>query len=209
MASSTQVSGIQRRIAGYPAASYRFDLLVAVLCVFFLCGLFLDGWAHNSGRVDNSFFTPWHAVLYSSYGLVGLTLVGTQFANTLKGHAWTRALPRGYGLGLVGVLLFGFGGGFDFVWHDLFGFEADIQALLSPAHLLLATGACCCHRRFHVPVDAQRQTRRWKPLLPALISICVFIVMTFFMQYSHYLGSPAHSPPIPVSGATRTCSTST
>src|SRR5690349_11312671 len=139
--SSVQASNVRRRIESYPASNFKLDLLVSVLTFYFLCGLFLDGWAHNHGRVDNTFLTPWHAVLYSGFGLVGAVFVGTQFMNVLKGHIWTRALPKGYGIGLLGIVLFGFGGGFDFVWHSIFGFEANIQALLSPAHLLLATGA--------------------------------------------------------------------
>jgi hypothetical protein len=35
--------------------------------VWFVAGLYLDGWAHNHGKVDNTFFTPWHAVFYSGY----------------------------------------------------------------------------------------------------------------------------------------------
>jgi hypothetical protein len=44
-------------------------------------------------------------------------------------------------LSLLGFMIFALGGGVDFAWHTLFGFEADEEALLSPAHLLLATGA--------------------------------------------------------------------
>src|SRR5258708_5553632 len=31
-------------------------------------GVYLDGWAHQHGKVDDTFFTAWHAVLYSGYG---------------------------------------------------------------------------------------------------------------------------------------------
>jgi hypothetical protein len=33
-------------------------------------GIFLDGWAHAHGRVDESLFTPWHAVLAGIAGLL-------------------------------------------------------------------------------------------------------------------------------------------
>src|SRR4029077_1895831 len=39
-------------------ASRRFDGLVAVLSAVFIGGLYLDGWAHVHGHVDQSFFTP-------------------------------------------------------------------------------------------------------------------------------------------------------
>jgi hypothetical protein len=48
-----------------------------------------------------------------------------------------KALPTGYGLSLVGCLLFGVGGVLDLIWHLLFGIELTISALLSPTHILL------------------------------------------------------------------------
>jgi hypothetical protein len=38
-----------------------FDWVMMSLSLLFLGGLYLDGWAHNHGRVDDSFFTIWHA----------------------------------------------------------------------------------------------------------------------------------------------------
>jgi len=43
-------------------------------------------------------------------------------------------------LSLLGVAIFGLSGGVDFLWHSLFGFEVDTEALLSPTHLSLAIG---------------------------------------------------------------------
>jgi hypothetical protein len=31
-----------------------------------ILGLFLDGWAHSHGKPE-SFFSPWHGVLYSGF----------------------------------------------------------------------------------------------------------------------------------------------
>ncbi len=53
------------------ASSLRLDLLMGVLGMVFVGGLYLDGWAHAHGMVDKTFFTPWHAVLYSAYALSG------------------------------------------------------------------------------------------------------------------------------------------
>ena len=39
--------------------------------------------------------------------------------------------------GVVGLLV---GGGLDFVWHGIFGFEHQLDLLLSPPHLFLLTG---------------------------------------------------------------------
>lgn len=48
-------------------------------------------------------------------------------------------LPHGYGLSLIGAGLFLAAGLADLVWHELFGIENDVDALLSPTHLALAT----------------------------------------------------------------------
>lgn len=181
----------QARLSGYPADSIRFDWLMAALSALFVIGLHLDGWAHNHGEVDNAFLTPWHAILYGSYALVGLALVVTQFRNVMRGHSFLQALPRGYSLALIGVILFGFGGGFDFVWHSVFGFEANLEALVSPAHLLLASGAFLF---LTAPLRAawyRKESTGWRDLFPAVASLTlIFALFTFFTQYAHYLNDP-------------------
>ena len=39
---------------------------MALISCAIVFGLYIDGWAHNHGFVDDSFFTPWHAVLYGA-----------------------------------------------------------------------------------------------------------------------------------------------
>src|SRR5262249_54733530 len=129
-----------RALLGYPAGSLTFDWMMSILAALLVGGLYLDGWAHSHGRVDNTFFTPWHAVLYSMFGLSGLILVVVTGRNFRKGYAWQQSLPRGYWLSLLGAFIFAFGGVFDLVWHTLFGFEVNLETLLSPSHLVLATG---------------------------------------------------------------------
>jgi hypothetical protein len=189
MATLARSTGVH--VSGYPAPNIRFDWLMAALSTLFVIGLHLDGWAHNHGQVDNTFFTPWHAVLYGSFALVGLALVVTQFRNVARGHSFLQALPRGYGLALVGVILFGLGGGFDFVWHSLFGFEANLEALISPAHLLLAFGAFLF---LTSPLRAawyRRDSSGWRDLFPAVASLTlIFTLFSFFTQYAHFLNEP-------------------
>ncbi len=55
---------------------------------------------------------------------------------------WSRyqrhgGVPVGYGWGFIGVIAFAAGGVADMVWHQIFGVEVDLEALLSPSHLLL------------------------------------------------------------------------
>jgi hypothetical protein len=93
--------------------STRFDWIVTILCTLLIGGVFLDGWAHNHGKVDNTFFTPWHAVLYSGYALGAAFLFFSLARNHAKGYPWREALPAGYGLSLLGAIIFGIGGVLD------------------------------------------------------------------------------------------------
>src|SRR5258708_8894371 len=123
----------------YPSGSLRFDLLVNLLSAWIVAGLFLDGWYHNTvqNKVE-SFVTPWHALLYSGLLATGIVLTFTYVRNVEQGYNWRRALPRRYTAALVGFVLFGLSGIADFAWHSLFGFEFNVEALLSPPHLALA-----------------------------------------------------------------------
>ncbi len=182
----------QSSAADYPVGSLRFDLLVAVVSVIFLFGLFLDGWAHNHGQVDNSFFTPWHAVFYGGYALTGAVIVITHFRNVGRGHRWLRALPKGYSLSLVGVGLFALAGVGDMLWHETFGIEENLEALLSPTHLLLASSMFLI---FTGPLLAAwhraSDNPGWRELFPAIAALtCLLSLMTFMTQYSHLLSRP-------------------
>ena len=110
-----------------------FDWTMTILSAVFVGGLFLDGWAHTHGRVDETFFTPWHAALYSGFLATALFLWGGLVWGVRRGHRWAAALPDGYGLSLLGVALWFVGGPFDFAWHAVFGFEVNVEALMSPA----------------------------------------------------------------------------
>lgn len=166
-----------------PLGSLRLDWLMALGSAWLIGGLFLDGWAHNHGRVDDSFFTPWHAVLYSGFLAIALLLGATQLANMLRGHGWMMAMPAGYELALLGAALFAFGGVGDMIWHILFGIEQNIEALLSPTHLLLAIGATLM---LTAPLRAawRRPGGDLPRLLPMLLSLAlVLAVLMFFTQY--------------------------
>ena len=56
-------------------SSPLFDWVMGFLSVLLMGGLLLDGWAHSHGEVDQSFMTPWHALLYGSMGVNGLVLL--------------------------------------------------------------------------------------------------------------------------------------
>lgn len=172
-----------------------FDRLIAALITIFISGIYLDGWAHSHGFVDNTFFTPWHAALYGGYALNALAIGGATVWNRFRaGQGWLTAAPRGYELALLGIPLFLMGGMFDLVWHTLFGFEVGIEPLLSPAHLFLASGGFLI---LSSPIRAAwlRVTgddrRGWGDLLPTVVGVAVVLsLFTFFSTYAHPFTNP-------------------
>ena len=170
-----------------PQKSLKFDRLMVILVCWFVGGLFIDGWAHNHGLVDKTFFTPWHALLYSGYAANAAVLLVTVLRNHLRGQPWSEAIPDGYQLALLGVPIFAIAGVGDLVWHTLFGFEVGIEPLLSPTHLLLAFSGFLImsgplRAALRRPLPAEKQT--WATLLPAILSMtAVFSVFTFFTSF--------------------------
>lgn len=115
----------------------RFEWTVVVLCTWLMAGAYLDSWAHRHSASLESFFTPWHAVLYSGMFAVLIFLGRSALRNQARGHRPDRVLPAGYGLSFIGTVLFGIGGVIDMFWHLHFGIEVSLAALISPPHLLL------------------------------------------------------------------------
>jgi len=170
-------------------AGIRFDRVMTIFTCWFLGGLFLDGWAHNHGQVDNTFFTPWHVVLYSGYFACAVVLVATVFINHWRGYRWQEAIPGGYELSLLGVPLFLVAGVGDLIWHTLFGFEVGIEPLLSPTHLVLAfSGLLIMSGPFRATCRRADSisTNRWATLFPAIISLTAILsTLTFFTSFAH------------------------
>ncbi len=159
-----------------------FDAWMALLSIWFVGGLFVDGWAHTHNKVDQSFFTPWHALLYAGWAVNASVLFVTALVGRSRGRSWRAALPPGYFLSLLGALGFGLGGVGDMAWHELFGIERGIEALLSPTHLLLAVSMGLL-----VSGPFRSALRHREPnQLPALISLSLTLsVVTFFTQAAH------------------------
>ncbi len=167
----------------------NFDRLMTVLVCWFIGGLFIDGWAHNHGLVDRTFFTPWHAILYSGYAANAVVLIIVVMRNHARGYGWRASIPSGYELTLLGVPLFAVGGVGDMIWHILFGFEVGIEPLLSPTHLVLALSGILIMSgplRAALRRDIPRRAQGWATLLPAVLSLlAVFSVFTFFTSFAH------------------------
>src|SRR5215831_9506656 len=123
-----------------PRGGLRFDWLMLALGFWPLAGALTDANAHINDPKLETFFTPWHALLYSGVLVVGVGIGYVAWRNHQRGYAWMRAVPPGYGLTLVGAGILGVAGIGDLIWHSLFGIERDIPALTSPTHMLIILG---------------------------------------------------------------------
>ena len=169
-----------------PTFSRGGELALVAFGVWMIVGLFLDGWAHSEQKPD-SFFTPWHGVLYSGFvGAAGSALV--QLARQRQpGRSWREAVPPGYGASLLGLGLFGVGGAGDLVWHQVFGVESNLAALLSPTHLLLMVGGVLALtgplRTAWRTTDDAPSLRAFLPALGSLtLATGVAVFFTFYLS---------------------------
>ena len=171
----------------YAQVSLRFEWLVILSSLWLFTGLYLDGWAHNNiADTIDSFFTPWHGVLYSGYAVTAAVLGLTYLSNIRKGYHWLRALSPEYMLSWLGAIIFGVAGNLDFIWHAIFGFEKSVEALVSPSHLILAVGGVMmmsgplrsAWRKF----SSEENKMPWRAVLSLFFVLGVF---TFFTQFSN------------------------
>src|SRR5687768_6353833 len=153
------------------ATVHRANLITGVLGLWMTFGSHVDGWAHTHLiSTQESFLTPWHGILYSGWLLLA---------------AWLylhRDLP-GYRLGLIGAIAFGVGGIFDMAWHTAFGIEVDMEALISPAHLLLVITHLLM---ISTPLRAawiSKMPRRvgWREFAPAALSLTASVALVTFI----------------------------
>jgi hypothetical protein len=163
----------------------RFSLRIALLGVLFAIGIHIDGWAHNQGRVDDSFLTPWHGILYGTYFAVAFTVLRRVLGARAAGASWRAAIPPGYGATVAGIAVFFVGGIGDMAWHMAFGVEESLDALLSPTHLVLATGGVLMATGPFV-AGTRRSGREWQGAAPTVItSVALLSFVGFMTQYMH------------------------
>lgn len=156
------------------AATGWYDWLVLAAGVWLVGGGYTDAWAHNHVALLDTFFTPWHGVLYSGFAACAVVLGGRWLRD--------RSVPAGYELSVIGVVLFGVGGLLDMIWHTVFGIERQIAAILSPSHLLLivAMGLVVTG-----PVRAARpQTGGRAPVIAVLGAALVFAYLGLVTQFA-------------------------
>jgi hypothetical protein len=170
--------------SGQLKTTVGFEWMMGIAALVLSCGGVLDNWAHFHGLVDQSFFTPWHALMYGMMGTLGLVLGTLALINVHRGYHWRSSLPPGYLLSLTGVVIFVIAGLLDLGWHSIFGIEQATAAFVSPTHILLCAGGLLAgtgpFRAAWLTLDPSR-SRGWLTLGPmvfsataALIGLCIF-----------------------------------
>lgn len=174
-----------RRIAAVDGI--RLDAGVMALAIVGLISNLLDIRSHDAGATfeEEGFLTVPHIIFYSAFAAIALLIAAVIVANRLDGTPWRESIPTGYRLGVVGVVLFGLGGPSDALWHATFSAETGVEALTSPTHLMLATGAVLflsspVRRGFH------SRALRGRAQVPMLLSAAfTFTAVTIITLYGH------------------------
>jgi|TARA_B110000914_G_scaffold53363_1_gene45992 hypothetical protein len=160
------------KLAPVPIKNPTHRKLLIFSMTWFLVGTWIDASAHSYLNVDlESFFTPWHAVLYSGY------------AFSVLSQAYVKTSIKDYSIdvGILGAVIFGIGGGLDLLWHTFLGIEQGVEPLVSPSHLMLFLGAFLMLAYVFASRPSQESLDT-----PAVITIgAALSLITFITQFLH------------------------
>jgi hypothetical protein len=174
-----------------PRAGYAGNLLTIAFSTWLLGGLLTDVWAHNNVPKLETFFTPWHAALYSGFLATAAWICWLVRRQLMAGRRGMAAIPAGYALGAFGVCLFIVAGAGDLTWHTIFGIERNSRILFSPTHLLLVTAIILIFTsplRDALTDPSLPSAPSLRRLLPAVLSIgFASATLMVLLQYANLL----------------------
>ncbi len=147
---------------------------IAFFGSWMVIGLFLDGWAHVANKPE-TFFSPWHFILYSGFGAA--------VAYFLFRDVVLKRTSDPDRMTTAGLIVFVVGAIGDGAWHQIFGIEVDLEALLSPTHLALMIGGIMM-----LGLAYRRASKADMPAARASIALIVTMTLAaavtmFFTQY--------------------------
>ncbi|MFI5890246.1 hypothetical protein ACIA5D_09000 [Actinoplanes sp. NPDC051513] len=124
------------------AFSVRERWIMLVASAWLVTGLQLDAYAHATTPELETFWTPWHAVLYSGIAASGLTLVWLLRPRLprIPTYETVLALPNALRVPILGMAFLLVGGGIDTLWHNVFGIEQGLEIFVSPSHEFIILG---------------------------------------------------------------------
>ena len=160
------------KLAPVPIKNPTHRKLLIFSMTWFLVGTWIDSSAHSYLNTDlESFFTPWHAVLYSGYAFSVLSTAYVK--NSIKDYK--------IDIGILGAVIFGIGGGLDLLWHTFLGIEQGVEPLVSPSHLMLFLGAFL----MLAYVFASRPNQESLDTPAVITAGAAFSLITFITQFLH------------------------
>jgi hypothetical protein len=188
MATIAHLDQVDQAEAGTLAARRDVDVAAALFSTWVVVGLFVDGWAHNAGKPE-TFWTPWHAVLYAGF-LAGMAWFALDLRRDRRRGTFVRPDP----LVLAGFGLFAAGGFADTAWHTIFGVEKDLEALLSPSHLLLmVAGLLLVTSPIRSALTRGEPAGAWREFAPVAVGLTLTVaVVAFFTQFASALHAAEH-----------------
>lgn len=163
----------------------RDQVLGVVFGLWMIAGLFLDGWAHDNNKPE-TFFTPWHGLLYSGFIAAGATAVAVALRHRRRGVPLRDTLPMGHGMTMLGLAVFAASAAGDLIWHELLGIEVGIEALLSPTHLGLLVGGLIA---LSAPVrnawrDSPAEPVSLREFMPTVLGLALLAALVgFFLMW--------------------------
>jgi len=166
-----------------PHTTWREDLIGMIIAFWPITALFFDGRNHNNKTGQESFFSIAHSVLYTGITVFALYVAKLIVTYQPRGRGFDfKAIPVGYGVSIIGLCILGVAGPADLTWHSVYGFEINIEAIVSPPHLALFLGGLLVSstgiRSMWAKRDIAPDMRRY---LPALLSGILFIAMLNFI----------------------------
>ena len=175
------------RVSGRPRPHSKLseDAITIALAAYTLVALFWDGLRHNNLTGVDNFWSPPHIAMY-----LGLTAVGVWIAIVLLRYQkgldeldWA-AVPRGYGLAFIALPLAALAGPADFIWHEAYGFENQIDSTFSPPHqglfyagaLLATIAAASAWQRRDIVAPSLREHLPTAFSVTSLVAVMLFVV---------------------------------
>jgi hypothetical protein len=197
MARAVVATPVASTVIGRVRLSWQAEFVTIILATWFMVGTLLDAWAHINLPLLETFFTPWHSMLYSGLTVMG-AWIGWQVVRAQQsGRRGLDAVPVGYGWGLVGFTVFVIGGVGDMLWHTIFGIEQGVEAALSPTHQILLIGTLLFlsspFRAAWVsdPVGHEPRYRSFLPTLLSLSFVTTNVALIVVWLTAFQTGAPA------------------
>lgn len=172
----------------------RWVLVGASLWLVF--GLQLDAFAHSTIPDLETFWTPWHAVMYSGIAACGLTLLWLLRSRLPEAVTYRSLLadtPRALRLPVVGMALLLVGGAIDTLWHNLFGIEKGLEIFVSPSHYFIIIGMVLVASGPALMVAASAATRRLRggdAVMVVVSAVLALLPVIIYTEHASALEDP-------------------